>query len=730
MGMIDTTNRVAPEAKDGDRMHGTANLTAALRARLRRLEAIIATVVASIARFLSTRFPLVAIAAVYLMILIAAPAQITHILANFSTEATPLQWASFMLPPVLAAAANLALAASRHVLRWTDLLVACMPAIALCAMTALWAPGLLIVALPGLLTAIAAAGYARRIATRRPNAALTVAIVGTLACFAATLIATTFSSIDFPVMIGPLTVLTLGLSCIGLLLGIAALRPGLAGTYLALCSLAVSCGPGSRPVPLIAPELAPSGGSPTVHAAFEAWVKSRPDLDAYRKAGKPYPVVIASAEGGGIYAAAHGYLALSAMQAICPSFPNHLFATVGVSGGSIGTLLYAANSAPRTKTRALVPCRRADPKAAGIDTRPLTTDLISPPLANLLFAQVADFLLPFIDVFPDSGEILARAIAGMVPNNPYMTEPLRASWRPDGSRPVTLFVTTDIGEGNRVVLSPLDSAGAIGAASFPSGSITSPRDIATSDAAFISARFPWLTPTARLRVSENSYRILADGGYYENSGADTAMDLVAQIRELGALYAACVAGSDVLGDLGECKCPVRIQRSFTTAADWSGCGVPVFLAYMPIVEANDKLPGYTYEDSPNPPQSWLADPLNTMLQARSARGMLAVDRSRAAFAPPQDREMAQGTDVDSGYFPHRLPIKDLRLPLGWKLSRASIVDVLSISAKTEACDRPYDAESSIAAWTENNGCQMALLASLFNPSGAKGAIGRREWGRD
>ena len=697
--------------------------------RFRALEVRLGIAIAACARFVAGRVPLMLVSLVYLLIVVAAPAQLTHILANFSTEASWLQRASFMLPPILASAGHLALLAPCRPPGWRDILLVSVPALALCVMAGLWAPRLLVATLAGLILSGMAAAATRRFAIKRPRRTMQIAVTLTLVCFLAAILAASGAPIAFAVAIGPVTVMTLGLSLIALLLGIAGLRPVLAGAYLAICLAAAVFGPGSQPIPLIAGKAASHSGPDSVDDAFQAWLRARPDLDAYRKGGKPYPVVIASAEGGGIYAAAHGYLALSAMQAICPSFPNHLFATVGVSGGSIGTLLYAANTPPKARARALVPCRQPAATVAAVDTKPLTTDLISPPLANLLFPQVADFLIPFVQVFPDSGEVLAQAIAGMAPNNPHMREPLRASWRPEGSRPLTLFVTTDVGEGNRVVLSPLDSAGAIGAASFPSGSITSPDDIATSDAAFISARFPWLTSTARLRVSENSYRILADGGYYENSGADTAMDLIEQIRELGRLHAACVAGENVLGDLGNCKCPVRIQTSFSNKADWSGCGIPVFLAYMPIIEANDQLPGYTYEDTPNPPQSWIGDPLSAMLRARGARGVIAVDRARAAFAPKQDRELAQGTDVDVGFFPHGLPIKDLRLPLGWKLSRASVADVLAISARTEACGRDHDEDSIVAAWTANNGCQMALLASLFNPNAVPKAIGISQWGR-
>ncbi|MBY5376654.1 hypothetical protein [Rhizobium leguminosarum] len=699
-------------------------------AALSSAERLIVTVVSTVMQFTMSRFPMVAVSILYLTILVAAPGQLTHIVANFSTEATFLQWMTFMVPPALASAGLVALLQSHPPLRRSDVVLACVPSFALCAMAAIWAPRLLLVGLPSLLLTMVGATAMRQFARRDSRKAYKIVIRSTFACFAAVLIATLLSPIGFPVTIGPMTVMTLGLSFIGLFLGIATLHPGLAGAYFVTCLLAATLSPGNRPVPLFEPEVVPLRNAPSAGAAFEAWLKSRPDLGAYKKAGRPYPVIIASAEGGGIYAAAHAYLALSAMQAICPSFPVHLFATVGVSGGSIGTLLYSATTASRSETGDLVNCQSPGSIDQAIDTRPLATDLISPPLANLLFAQVADFLVPFVHVFPDSGEILAKAIAGMAPGNSHMSEPLRASWNPSASRPVTLFVTTDVSEGNRVVISPLDGAGAIGAASFPSGSITSPRDIASNEAAFISARFPWLTATARLQVSDNSFRILADGGYYENSGADTAMDLIAQIRELARLHAECAKGKPVLGDLGSCSCPVRMETSFRSSANWVGCGIPVFLAFMPISEAREGLPGYTYEDTPDPSQSWLGDPLTTMLQARSARGVLAIDRARAAFASPQDREMAQGSDVDNGFFPHVLPVSDLRLPVGWLLSPASVADMLAISANLEACGKEHDSNSSIATWTAGNGCRMKMLATLFNPAEVPRALGIKAHGRD
>jgi len=74
--------------------------------------------------------------------------------------------------------------------------------------------------------------------------------------------------------------------------------------------------------------------------AFNRWLTSRADVERF--AGKPYPVYIVAAQGGGIYAATHVASFLGEVQDLCPGFGHHLFAISGVSGGSIGASVFAA----------------------------------------------------------------------------------------------------------------------------------------------------------------------------------------------------------------------------------------------------------------------------------------------------------------------------------------------------------------------------------------------------
>ena len=65
---------------------------------------------------------------------------------------------------------------------------------------------------------------------------------------------------------------------------------------------------------------------PTVEAAFKSWLAARKDAPAYRNAGRPYPVYVVAAEGGGLYAAYQTAKFLARMQDLCPNFAQHVFA--------------------------------------------------------------------------------------------------------------------------------------------------------------------------------------------------------------------------------------------------------------------------------------------------------------------------------------------------------------------------------------------------------------------
>lgn len=450
---------------------------------------------------------------------------------------------------------------------------------------------------------------------------------------------------------------------------------------------------------------------------FYDWLTSRDDLAAYEDENLPYPVFITAAEGGGIYAMVHSYLALKAIEGTCGSFRQHLFASVGVSGGALGSTLFASEPGGDQLQRP-VSCHQ---NATSANLEPLWQDFLSPPLANLLFAQPFELMMPLSQGIPDGGSALVAAIKDQFPNLPALGGGL-TRWNPKGSDPLLVLVSTDVSRGKRFVMSGLGGAGAsdeIDSESYPGE--FSDVDIDAITAAVVSARFPWFTGTARLPV-EGEYRFLADGGYSDNSGANTALDLARAIEEIEELSVRAPR-SYYVNDQDVTVCKVRVATRFEKLRR-EGCDHWVYLVLVPIFASSDTLVDGNVEAA----QSYVGDPLNTVLSSMTIQAKSALLEARRFFSS------RTGTLLQEGVYPHVLPIDALRLPLGWKLGRSAVEDIWNLAGTTGACDvlaskrgstvqGPPEGmgaglDVSLAALHEirrQNGCSVAALARLFYP---------------
>jgi hypothetical protein len=272
--------------------------------------------------------------------------------------------------------------------------------------------------------------------------------------------------------------------------------------------------------------------------SFDRWLEQRREGH-----GGEFKVYVVAAQGGGLYAAYHTAYFLARAQDMNPDFANHLFAISGVSGGSVGAAVFHAilNSENNEKK-----CPREKGTCHVERVREvLRQDFLSPVAASLLFPDFTARFLPF----PVSGLSRARAMeagfavaleaAGADPD-----APLLGSWEPEGAKgPLLLFNTTDVNTGDRMVMTPLESIhGDLAGAGQGNGlepvetmaellgcaagePCQSPRLLS---AALVSARFPIVTPAARMSVG-NTERRYVDGGYFENSGVETAEDLLSEI---------------------------------------------------------------------------------------------------------------------------------------------------------------------------------------------------------
>lgn len=305
---------------------------------------------------------------------------------------------------------------------------------------------------------------------------------------------------------------------------------------------------------------------------FESWYRSRKDLKYFTDKKKKYPIFIVAARGGGIYAAAQEALFLSRMQDQCPNFAQHVFAISGVSGGSLGAALFNSLVRKHVENTAWEPCRFGSSATGLLEQRArsfIETDFLSPIIAAAFFPDLLQRFLPFPVAGADRGEALSRGLERAWRD----TEPdgenafehtFLEHWNPTSAAPALMLNTTEADNGRRVVLAPFaltplrDPALSAEAwfyqtdemkrallAGLPVPPVT--KDVKLSDAAGMSARFPWIMPAATIKRNNKVMR-LVDGGYFDNSGIETALDLIEALVAVRQAHQQSPASADSRSD--------------------------------------------------------------------------------------------------------------------------------------------------------------------------------------
>jgi hypothetical protein len=270
---------------------------------------------------------------------------------------------------------------------------------------------------------------------------------------------------------------------------------------------------------------------PTVAEAARAWYAQAKAV--YRGHG-PVPMLIVATAGGGIRAA---YWTATVLEKLEKDFEEqgekqsvrpYLFAISGVSGGSVGAAAFEAALTQRDENH----CR---PDKPGDERCPLATnflkeDFLAPALASLVFQDAPSSFLPDLGQ-GDRGAALERSFEHA--SNDLLARPFLSFFRrakPETSldeeqgpwwRPILLLNATHEETGNRIITSHVkiernvfvDSLDALN---------TLGTDVRVSTAAHNSARFTYVSPAGYLGGDRGS---VIDGGYFENFGALSALEL-------------------------------------------------------------------------------------------------------------------------------------------------------------------------------------------------------------
>ncbi|MEB3335248.1 MAG: patatin-like phospholipase family protein [Cyanobacteriota bacterium] len=280
---------------------------------------------------------------------------------------------------------------------------------------------------------------------------------------------------------------------------------------------------------------------PDIHTVLNQWLDQgeRRQQIAATPPGRPWPIYVVSAQGGGVFAAYHAAKALATLSREVPEFPRHVFAISGVSGGSVGAALYVNALNPSGDNRDIV--RRVD--------RVFDADHLSPVLAALLTGDTTQRLYPWpvsawdrslgLELSFSDTPGLREASGNNLPPISLDTPFYRSQLAPEAGanpRPFLVLNTTEVDSGRRFLLAPFTFTS--DATFHEPLRADGHQEVRTSTAAIMSARFPFITPYAFFgKTNDQSKGSLAqrerrtvDGGYYDNTGAVTGQELVAAIK--------------------------------------------------------------------------------------------------------------------------------------------------------------------------------------------------------
>jgi hypothetical protein len=406
---------------------------------------------------------------------------------------------------------------------------------------------------------------------------------------------------------------------------------------------------------------------PALESSFQQWLANRPDRDRF--SNKPYPVYIAAAQGGGIYAAYHAATAFTKIAEYFPNFPQHIFAISGVSGGSMGASVFSS----------LVKVGAVNGQTLGQTASQLfNSDLLAPLLTMGLFPDLIQRFIPIPinDWDRATGLEVAFEKAWDKLSLPNQDNPLRQSfyqhWQPQGIAPALVLNTTVVETGDRLVISPFK----IQLPNKQNIAIDEPDlDLKLSTAAVLSARFPYFTPVGSYQRSSDKRKLrLADGGYFDNSGIPTALDIGRNLQRL------------------------------------KGYGKTFEIVYLSLIDG--QFNGSTTQLNSEGLNEVLS-PVRALFSARQSRSRSAVELSTFT--------VNDGIDDPLKYKFRTLFLKKsgegVKLPLGWLISKRSrkFIDRQTPDPKVTPCDtkkfQQSFANGRVGMDDNHNRCTIASIGN-------------------
>jgi hypothetical protein len=434
---------------------------------------------------------------------------------------------------------------------------------------------------------------------------------------------------------------------------------------------------------------------------FEAHVRDWNSwIDKKYPREKEHPLFVVSAAGGGIRAAYWTAMVLARLQDLNPSFADHTVLVSSVSGGSLGSLVFAnlidtteaggdwrgrhASFAGRNDAECPYPTH-APGKYQALAAKILARDFLAPTAASMLYGDFLARLLPY-SVLSDRAEALevswerawdatknrppANLTSKLWDGNPftrsfdtlYDAERITSN-RPLDARHIPLLVVngTIVETGTRISVSHLQHPPEF------KGDLENAFDhrdapMRMSTTALMSARFTYVSPAGTYAPGTH----VVDGGYFENSGAATALQWWGLVQEWVRRSNARALREAWRQPPG----PSTIKPIFIYIDNGAPSDIP---SARPAgagpqpqrLEVRTRTPSLLPE---------LSSPINALLAAREAHATEAKTRAKYAFNQQfVTFDTSAQRDTTAAATPGTAAQKErlTTAPLGWVLSRSA-----------------------------------------------------------
>ncbi|HEY0488784.1 MAG TPA: hypothetical protein VGD30_04655 [Telluria sp.] len=290
---------------------------------------------------------------------------------------------------------------------------------------------------------------------------------------------------------------------------------------------------------------------PNAPSRLQAWLADRRDSGALTP-GQPFPIFLVAAEGGGLRGAYWTGMVLAKLQDDSGRrFSRNLFALSGVSGGSLGSSVFAALVADeQSGALARAPCAaNAEVAFQACATSVLRRDFLSPVLGYLLYPDMVQRFLPMPVRAADRAHAMELAWQTAwrdATGSGRLDQRFDRLWEGPAALqvPSLLLNATMVDGGNRIITSNIAIDGSFPDAFDAYHELIDLRRMSLATAVHNSARFSYISPAGTVFACRSGGRLVPcgsggerapwgrviDGGYFENSGVETLRDLLFAMR--------------------------------------------------------------------------------------------------------------------------------------------------------------------------------------------------------